>query len=71
MKPPVNTADEHAAIESPSVDRSRRHENDARLRAAGFAIHARPKKGPAIWIKGGVLFPEREALDKLGAQEKA
>lgn len=37
------------------------HSADARLRAAGFSIHARPRGGPAVWRRGGRVYAQREA----------
>jgi hypothetical protein len=47
-------------------DHGGRHTQDRALRRKGFAIHARPAKGPAVWAKDGVLYTEAEALEAAG-----
>jgi hypothetical protein len=43
-----------------------RHPQDRALRRKGFAIHARPAKGPAVWVKDGVLYTQEQALEAAG-----
>jgi hypothetical protein len=43
-----------------------RHLRDQALRRKGFAIHARPAKGPVVWVKDGALYTEAEALEAAG-----
>jgi hypothetical protein len=43
-----------------------RHPQDRALRRHGFAIHSRPRKGPALWAKGGKVYTEAEALEAAG-----
>jgi hypothetical protein len=43
-----------------------RHPQDRALRRKGFAIHARPAKGPAVWTKQGRLYTEAQALETAG-----
>jgi hypothetical protein len=47
-------------------DHGGRHPQDRALRRKGFAIHARPRKGPAVWVKDGTLYTEAEALEAAG-----
>jgi hypothetical protein len=47
-------------------DHGGRHPQDRALRRHGFAIHARPAKGPAVWVKEGRLYTEAEALEAAG-----
>jgi hypothetical protein len=44
--------------------------NDVQLRAFGFMIHARPSKGPTLWLKGGDVYTEAEALRVCKKLEK-
>jgi hypothetical protein len=53
----------------PTVDRTERFAEDARLRRNGFAIHRRPRDGEPLWIKAGVLFTHSEALLRLQPSE--
>lgn len=55
----------------PSQDTTGRHPLDAALRHVGFRIHSRPKRGEAVWEKGGTLFPESRAVLQLGERERA
>lgn len=49
---------------SPSASTSGRFPNDQLLRLHGWVIHARPKKGPALWrYKDLIILPEDEALE--------
>ena len=41
------------------------HYNDMELRAAGFRIHSRPKKGSDIWDLHGILYSEEEAVEHM------
>lgn len=41
---------------------------DAHLRAHGFRIHARPRRGPALWRKGRRVLPELAALAAADAE---
>lgn len=34
---------------------------DVRLRACGFAIHSRPRAGPALWARRGLIYTQSEA----------
>jgi RecJ-like exonuclease len=43
-----------------------RHLRDQALRRKGFTIHARPAKGPAVWVKDGTLYTEAQALEAAG-----
>lgn len=36
--------------------------HDDLIREAGFRIHARPAKGPVLWIKDGRTYPHDFAL---------
>jgi RecJ-like exonuclease len=47
-------------------DHGGRHPQDRALRRKGFAIHARPAKGPAVWVKDGTLYTEAQALEAAG-----
>lgn len=46
----------------PTRSISRRFPEDQELRAAGFAIHARPRGREAVWLRQGVLYCHSEAL---------
>ncbi len=57
--------------ENPWAETLKRYPRDQALRRFGFTIHARPRKGPVLWGKGGRIFTEAEALvicDRLEAQ---
>lgn len=46
---------------------------DGFLRRHGFAIHARPTKGPVLWSRQGHLYSEADALaiaERLEAEAK-
>lgn len=45
------------------------HPGDARLRRHGFKIEARPRRGPAVWGRGGGRFTEAEASDICDREE--
>jgi hypothetical protein len=47
-------------------DHGGRHPQDRALRRKGFAIHARPRTGPALWAKEGRLYTEAQALEAAG-----
>lgn len=38
------------------------HPGDQRLRAAGFKIHARPRRGEPLWTRAGRVWRQSEAL---------
>ena len=40
-------------------------EIDARIRAAGYTIHARPEEGESSWTKGNVVFTQSDVLRRL------
>jgi hypothetical protein len=44
--------------------------NDQKLRRHGFKIWSRKGSSEAMWIKGGVLFTESEALALADAEDK-
>lgn len=56
----VETYDAH-----PSKDTTLRCPTDAKLREKGFHIHERKKNNEAVWIRGGKLFKQSEALKKI------
>jgi len=45
--------------------------DDALLRSRGFAIHARPKKGPALWVRHRKVLWESAALDIARREQEA
>ena len=47
------------------------HSTDRRLREAGYRIAFRPKGKEPTWVKGGVFFPQSEALKRCPATTKA
>ncbi len=47
----------------PTVCRHGPHPTDALLRSYGWAIASRPRRGPALWRKGGKTLGEWEALE--------
>jgi hypothetical protein len=49
-----------------TCDTADRHPQDRALRRKGFAIHARPRTGPALWAKDGVVYTEAQALEAAG-----
>jgi hypothetical protein len=65
MKTDIDPPMELAAIEHPTQSTRHRFPDDDKLRAAGWAIHGRPKAGEPVWTKGGVLLRHSEALLRL------
>lgn len=57
--------DEGSVTSHAFADKTDRFFKDALLRQYGFKIYARPKEGPAIWIKEGVTYSQRAALKTL------
>jgi len=53
----------------PSASTAARFPRDLLLRRHGFAIAARPRGKPAVWVRHGKAYTEREALDAIGAAE--
>lgn len=53
------------------ADRTHRFARDTLLRSHGFKIHARPRKGPDIWVLGDVLFTFDEALRRIPKSQVA
>lgn len=49
-------------IGAPSASKADRFPDDRFLRAMGWVIHARPRKGPALWKKGNDILPVKEAI---------
>ncbi len=42
---------------------------DQQIRAAGFTIHARPKRGEAVWAdRNGALWGQAEVMAKLNRE---
>lgn len=37
-------------------------DDDELIRKAHFRLYARPKYGPAIWIREGIQYPQAKAL---------
>lgn len=46
------------------------HAADIALRAAGFRIAARPKRGPDIWTRAGQRYTATEALAIARCEQK-
>jgi hypothetical protein len=49
----------------PTLEKSCRFPLDMALRAAGWRIHARPRRGQPLWERDGVVLPELEAAKTL------
>jgi hypothetical protein len=47
-------------------DHGGRHPQDRALRRHGVTILARPRTGPALWAKDGVVYTEAQALEAAG-----
>jgi hypothetical protein len=46
------------------------HPGDVYLRRYGWRIHARPRRGPALWEKDGMVLTATEALEDIRARYK-
>lgn len=51
-----------AQFESPSADKTPRHVTDQEIRARGYKIKSRPKKGEAIWVRNDIEFTQSQVL---------
>ena len=47
------------------------HADDMALRAAGFVIVSRPRRGPILWRWGHTIFKQIEAVELVKEQEAA
>ncbi len=56
------TPNEEAVLESPSQDKTSRHETDAFLRSFVWRIYSRNRDREAMWKKGEKIVTQREAL---------
>lgn len=56
---------------APSASNADRFANDRFLRLKGWQIHARPRKGPALWRKGERVLAAGDALAEECARKKA
>ncbi|HYF24300.1 MAG TPA: hypothetical protein VD931_01035 [Baekduia sp.] len=57
--------------EHPSAESRDLKPDDRLLRRHGFRIVSRPKGGPNLWSRGGVVRPEDEALRACRNAEEA
>jgi hypothetical protein len=46
-------------------------QQDNRLRFHGFTIHSRPKHGPVLWCRRGVVMSQNEAIEIAESLESA
>ena len=53
----------------PSRDGSNRFAVDALLRSKGFRIYFRGRKGEPLWERGGALFRQTQAEDRVNQSE--
>ncbi len=51
-------------------ERTARHSDDARLRACGFTILARPQNGEPWWVRKGIAFRQSDAMRRIVPAEK-
>lgn len=58
----VEPMKDHVSPENPDID--------SRLRAVGFRILERPKRGEPIWTRGKIRFRQAEALLRLPPLEE-
>lgn len=59
---PMEWADEY----SPSMDHTHRFLIDQQLRARGYVIAERPRTGPVLWMRNGIVFTQEEVCYKEG-----
>jgi hypothetical protein len=53
----------------PTTETRLRHWQDVVLRKFGFAVHSRPKRGQATWIRNGEVYGQEEAI-QIARREK-
>ena len=58
----ANEGNEESHTYHPSADNSARHSLDAVLRQYGFKIWGRPLVGEPLWMRGGVIVRQSEAV---------